>query len=67
MATNLTQNGINFNNVDLSSENGSPVTIGGKITRSSENAIHAGKGKPVVDAVNIDWNGAEVEENWSIT
>ena len=55
----LNQDGIQFSNITLTN----PITIGGKITRSGENAIHAGKGKPVVDAVNIDWNGAEVEEN----
>jgi len=55
----LIQNGIKFNNIVL--EN--PTTIASKITRSSQGAIAAGKGKPVVDAVSIDWNGAEVEEN----
>ena len=33
------------------------------ISRDSAAKINAGKGRPVVNAVSIDWNGAEVDEN----
>ena len=59
MATYIDSNGINFTNISL----GAATMIGGKITNSSENKIAAGKGNPIVDAVSIDWNGMEIDEN----
>ena len=55
----LIQNGIEFSNLNMQGA----LLIPGKVTTSSAAKTAAGKGTPAVDAVNIDWNGAVVDEN----
>ena len=55
----MVQDNITFNNVAFQTY----AAVNDIISRDSAAKINAGKGRPVVNAVSIDWNGAEVDEN----
>ena len=59
----LSQNDILFANITVTDETTGEfmASTQGKISRDTENKIAAGKGKPIVNTVSIDWNNAQLQ------
>ena len=55
----MVQNNITFNKVDFTTY----AAVNDILSRDSAAKINAGKGNPIINAVSIDWNGAEVDED----
>ena len=53
--SNFNQNGIDFNITDYT-----PTKLGNRASTATYNALVAGKGSDIINAVEIDWNGAQV-------
>ena len=50
-------------NIQFNLQNEDYVLINKKISRDSYSKINAGKNNPIINAVSIDWNNAQVDNN----
>ncbi|MBO5835628.1 MAG: hypothetical protein J6R12_06270 [Bacteroidales bacterium] len=51
---------LNQNGIDFTITNYTPTKLGNRASTATYNALVAGRGSDIINAVEIDWKGAQV-------